>query len=177
VPASRYLFLLAGVLGVLALFQPLIKLGRGPISIELSAYDLSFGLKKTHGALDARIPTLAKQKIPPDLLETRDDIKLVADASRGAALAFVPAALILLIGIVAVRKQRTPKPLALAGGLLGLASVAAWYGVRFAVIYGIAEEPALERLHFTSIFAAQVLLVTGVLAVLGAVRAFVRNDT
>jgi hypothetical protein len=168
-PASRYLVLLAGILGVLALFQPLIKLGRGPISLDLSAYDLSFGLKKTHVALDARIPTIAKQHIPPDLLETRDDIKLVADASRAAALAFAPAALILLIGIFCVKKKRTPRALAIVAGVLGLLSAGAWYGVRFAVFYGIAEEPALGRLHFKAVFAAQVLLVTGVLAVLGAV--------
>jgi hypothetical protein len=168
-PASRYLFLLAGILGVLALFQPLIKLGRGPLSVDLSGYDLTFGLKKTHIALDARIPTIAKQHIPADVLETRDDIKLVADASKGAALAFVPAAVILLIGIFSVKKKRTPKSLAVVAGVMALLSAGAWYGIRFAVIYGIEEEPALGRLHFQAVFAAQVLLVVGVLALLGSI--------
>lgn len=175
-PASRYLFLLAGILGVLALFQPLIKLGRGPLSVDLSGYDLTFGLKKTHIALDARIPSLAKKYIPADVLETRDDIKLVADASKGAALAFAPAAIILLIGIFSVKKKRTPRALAVVAGVMGLVSAAAWYGIRYAVIYGIEEEPALARLDFHAVFAAQVLLVTGVLAILGAIKAFTKSD-
>lgn len=175
-PASRYLILLAGILGMLAVFQPMIGLGRGPVHIQLSAYDLSFGLQKTHLALDVRIPAFAQKHIPPDVIETRDDMKLVADASRGAALAYIPAALLLLLGIVVVKLKRTPKAIALVSGVLGLISIAAWFGVRYAVMYGIEEEPALERLHFKAVFGAHVLLASGVLAVLGAVAAFRKED-
>lgn len=175
-PASRYLILLAGILGVLAVFQPMIGLGRGPVKVELSAYDLSFGLKKTHMALDVRLPAFAQKRVPPDVIETRDDMKLVADASRGAALAYIPAALLLLLGIIALKLKRTPKAIAVTSALLGLISVAAWFGVKYAVMYGIEEEPALARLHFKAVFGAHILLASGVLAVLGAITAFRKED-
>jgi hypothetical protein len=176
VPASRYLLLLAGILGVLALFQPMIGLGRGPVKIELSAYDLSFGLGKTHLALDVKIPAFAAKRIPPDVLSTREDIKLVADASKGAALAYLPAAIVLLLGAFSIWRKRTPKPVAVIAGVLGLISIAAWFGVRYAVMYGIEEEPALERLHFKAVFGAHVLLVAGISAVLASLAAFRKVD-
>ena len=175
-PASRYLLLLAGILGVFALFQPMIGLGRGPAKVELSAYDLSFGLGKTHMALDVRIPAFAAKRIPPDVLQTREDIKLVADASRGAGLAYLPAAIVLLLGAFSIWRKRTPKPVSVIAGVLGLISIAAWFGVRYAVMYGIEEEPALERLHFKAVFGAHVLLVAGIVAVLGALAAFRKVD-
>lgn len=175
-PASRYLFVLAGILGVLALFQPMIGIGRGPLHVELSAYDLSFGLEKTRFALNAKIPAFAAKKIPPDVLSTRDDMALVALASRGAAALYVPAALLLVLGAIAVKKKRTPKGIAIASGLLGLLCIGAWFGIREAVFYGIEEEPALERLHFGPAFGAHVLLVIGIVAVLGALGAFRKVD-
>lgn len=175
-PASRFLILLAGILGVLALFQPMIGLGKGPLRVELSAYELSFGLEKTHMVLDAKIPAIAKKRISPDVLQTRDDVKLVADASKGAALAYVPCMILLLLGAFAVWKKRTPRALAIVAGVLGLLSIGAWIGVRYAVMYGKAEEPALERLQFGAQFGAHVLLVAGILAILGAVGAFRTRD-
>jgi len=177
VPASRYLILLAGILGVLAVFQPMIGLGKGPLRMELSAYELSFGLEKTHMVLDAKLPGFATKRIPKDVLETRDDIKLVADASKGAALAYLPAGLMLLIGLFCVvKKKSTPKPLAIVTGVLGLISIAAWAGVRYAIIYGKAEEPALARLQFGAVFGAHVLLVAGICGVIAAAAAFRKVD-
>jgi hypothetical protein len=170
------LLLLAGNLGVLALFQPMIGLGRGPVKVELSAYELSFGLGKTHMALDVKIPAFAAKRIPPDVLQAREDVKLVADASRGAALAYAPAAIVLLLGAFCIWRKRTPRPVAVIAGVLGLVSIAVWFGVRYAVMYGIEEEPALERLHFKAVFGAHVLLVAGIVAVLGAIAAFRKVD-
>lgn len=170
------MLLLAGILGVLAMFQPMIGLGRGPVKVELSAYDLSFGLGKTHMALDAKIPAFASKHIPPDVLSTREDMKLVADASKGAALAYVPAAILLLLGAFCVWRKRTPKPVAVIAGVLGLLSIAAWFGVRYAVMYGIEEEPALERLSFKAVFGAHMLLIAGIVSILGAIAAFRKVD-
>lgn len=175
-PASRYLLLLAGILGVFAMFQPMIGLGRGPVKVELSAYDLSFGLGKTHLALDVKLPAFAAKRIPADVLQAREDVKLIADASRGVALAYAPAAILLLLGAFSIWRKRTPKAVAVIAGVLGLISIAAWFGVRYAVMYGIEEEPALERLHFRAVFGAHVLLVAGIVALLGTVSAFRKVD-
>jgi hypothetical protein len=170
------MFLIAGILGVLALFQPMIKIGRGPLTIEASAYDLTFGFRRTHVALDMRIPTIAAKHIPADVLQTRDDIKLVADASKHAALAYVPAALLLLLGILTVKLKKTPRVLAIVAGVMGLLSAAAYFGIRYGIAYGIEEEPALARLNFRAVFGAQVLLAVGILAVLGTLKSFSRSD-
>ena len=171
-PASRFLLLIAGILGVLAMFQPMIGLGRGPVRVELSAYDFSFGLEKTHFALDARLPAFAKKRIPADVLQAREDIKLIADATRGAVLGYVPALLLLALGALCVWRRRTPRPLAIVAGLLGALSIAAWASVRFAIIYGKEEEPALARLGFEALWGAHVLLITWALALIAAATAY-----
>lgn len=175
-PASRYLLLIAGILGVLALFQPMISIGRGPIKEELSAYNLSFGFKKSRALLDRKIPSIAAKHIPADILETKDDINLVAHATRGAALAYIPAALLLLLGAFCVWRKRTARGLGAVAILLGLVSIASWFGVRYGVAYGIEEEPALARLHFQLAFGAHVMLVTGVLAIIGGLKALLNRD-
>jgi hypothetical protein len=164
---SRYMILLAGVLGVLAIFQPMIAIGRGPIRVKASAYELSFGYKRLHKEIDRELPALVQKRIPRDVLETRDDIKLVADASRGAVLAFVPAALLLLLGGFAVWRKRTHVAVAVGAMVLALASLAAWLGVRYGVAYGIKEEPALGRLHLELQFSSHVLMIGAVLVFVG----------
>lgn len=165
-PASRYLLVIAGALGLLAMFQPMVALGRGPVKLTTSAYDLSFGFEKLHKTLDRKLPGFAERRIPADIRETRDDIKLVADASRGAALAYVPCALLLVLGLFCISRKRTPLGVAIAAFPLGLASIAAWFGVRYGVAYGIEEEPALKRVHLDLQYGAHVLLVAGVIAII-----------
>jgi hypothetical protein len=155
------MFLIAGIIGVLAIFQPIVALGRGPLKIDVSAYELSFGLTKTHKIIDQKLPRFAEKRISADILQTRDDIKLVADASRGAVLAYVPVILILLLGAFAVWRKRTHLAVALIAALFALASIAAWLGVRYGVAYGREEEPALARLHFELQWAGHILLVSG----------------
>lgn len=175
-PASRYLFLIAGILGLLAAFQPMISIGRGPVKVELSAYELSFGLGKTRTALDYKIPALAKRHISPDILQTRDDIKLVSDAMKGAVLAYIPVALLLLIGAFCMWRKKTARALGAFALVLGAVSIAAWFGIRYGVAYGIEEEPALARLRLQPVFGAHVLLVAGVLAILGGLKSLLRRD-
>jgi hypothetical protein len=154
----------------------MIGIGRGPVKVELSAYELSFGLGKTRTAIDIKIPDLAKRHIPPDILQTRDDIKLVSDATKGAALAYIPVALLLLIGAFCVWRKKTARPLGALAILLGAISIAAWFGVRYGVAYGIEEEPALARLHLEPVFGAHVLLVSGALAIIGGLKSLFRRD-
>jgi hypothetical protein len=170
-PESRYLLVIAGLLGVFAIFQPMLALGRGPVKVKVSAYELTFGLDRVHAAITRKLPGFAEKRIPADVRETRDDIKLVADASRGAVLAYVPAILVLLLGAFAVWRKRTPLGVAVAALPLGLTSIAAWFGVRYGVAYGIEEEPALARLHLELQFSAHVLLITGAITLVAAISA------
>ena len=176
-PAPRYLLLIAGIIGVFAMFRPLVGVGRGPLRIELSAYDLSFGLNRTHKLLDRKLPALVEKRLSADARQTRDDIKLVADTSRGAALAFIPAGLILLLGCFSTWRKRTGRIAGAIAILLGLASAAAWIAMRYGIAYGVQEEPALERLHLELKFAAHALLIAGVIAIGAGIYAIVRPDT
>lgn len=176
VPPARYLFLIAGILGVLAMFRPMIGIGRGPVRVELSAYELSFGLEKSHKALTMRLPLVVELKMPADVRETRDDLRLVAAASRTAALAYIPAGLILLIGAFGVWRKRSGRVEAAFAILFALISIGAWFGVRYGVAYGIEEEPALARLHFEPVFGAHVLLITGALAIVGGLLVLLGRD-
>jgi hypothetical protein len=169
-PESRYMLLIAGIIGTLAMFQPMMSLGRGPLKIKTSAYELSFGLDRIHKVVDRKLPGFAEQRVPADIRETRDDIKLVVHASRAAALAYVPAILILLLGGFAVWRKRTHLAVALGVLPLALASIGAWFGARYGVTYGREEEPALARLHFQLEWAAHVLLVVGVVVIVAVVQ-------
>ncbi|HEX5058705.1 MAG TPA: hypothetical protein VFV99_05055 [Kofleriaceae bacterium] len=169
-PESRYLILLAGIVGVLAMFQPMIVIGRGPLKVKTSAYELSFGLDRVHKAINKKLPGFVEKRIPPDVLQTRDDIKLVADASRGAALAYLPSLIILLLGAFSVWRKRTDLAVAIAAIPLALVSIAAWFGVRYGVAYGREEEPALARLHLELQWASHVMLVVGIVVLVAVGR-------
>ena len=175
-PAPRYLLLIAGIIGVFAMFRPLVGVGRAPLRIQLSAYELSFGMDRTHRLLDTKLPRIAEKRLRADWIETRDDIKLVADASKHAALAFIPAGLILLLGAFTTWRKRTGRIEGAIAILLGLASIAAWIGLRYGVWYGAQEEPVLARSHLELKWAAHVLLVAGVLAIFAGVQALRRVD-
>lgn len=168
---ARYIVLIAGILGVLGMFQPLMKVGRYKLRTELSAYELSFGLTRTHKALDTKLPLLVEMKIPQDIRDARDDIKIIMDASKNAALAYIPAALLLLIGAYATWKKRLNRPLAALCVLFGLASAAAYVGLKYGIAYGEQEEPILKRVSIELLIGAKILLAGGVAAIVAGLAA------
>lgn len=164
--SARYIVFVAGLLGVLAMFQPLMKIGRYKLRTEVSAYDLSFGLEKTHKALNAKLPFLIDRRIPPDVKQAREDIKVVMDASKFAALAFIPAGVLLLIGSIAMLRKRLNKPLAALCVLFGLASAAAYVGLKYGIAYGEQEEPIIKRVSIELLIGAKVLVAGGIASVI-----------
>lgn len=173
---ARYIVLIAGILGVLAMFQPLMKIGRYKLRADVSAYDLSFGLKRTHKALDTKLPFVVEMKIPPDIREARDDIKTIMDASKNAALAYIPAAVLLLIGAYATWKKRLNRPLAALALLFGIASAAAYVGLKYGIYYGEQEEPILKRVSIELLIGAKVLLAGGLAAAIAGLAALVHPN-
>lgn len=174
--SARYIVLIAGIVGVLGMFQPLMKLGHWKLRTELSAYELSFGLSKTHKALDTKLPFVVEMKIPPDIREARDDIKIIMDASKNAALAYIPAAVLLLIGAYATWKKRLNRPLAALCVLFGFASAAAYVGLKYGIAYGEQEEPILKRVSIELLIGAKVLIAGGVAAIVAGLAALVRGN-
>lgn len=173
---NRYIVLIAGIVGVLGMFQPLMSLGRSKLRIEVSAYELSFGLSRTHKVFDTRLPLIAELKLPPDIRSTRDDIKTVLDAAKGAALAYIPAALLVLIGAFAVWRKRLGRVLGGAALLFALASIAAYFGTRYGIDYGKDEEPLLKRVGLELALGAHVLLGVGIAGAIGGLSSLLKPD-
>ncbi len=173
---NRYIVLIAGIVGVLGMFQPLMSIGRGKLSIEISAYELSFGLSRTHEVFDTRLPLVAEMRLPADVRSTRDDIKMVIDAAKGAALAYIPAALLALIGVIAVARKKLGRVLGGAALLFALASVAAYLGLRYGIDYGKDEEPLLQRVQLQLQLGAHVLLAVGIGAGIAGLSSLLKPD-
>jgi hypothetical protein len=173
---ARYIVLVAGLIGVLGMFQPLFSIGRFNVRAELSAYELTFKSSDVHRLLDAKLPKFVERKISADILSTRDDIKMIVDASKHAALAFIPSALLFVIGAIALKRKRLGRPLAALAVLFGIASVAAYIGLKYGIAYGEAEEPIVKRLNLELQIGAKVLLAGGLGAAIFAAFALIFGE-
>ncbi|MEO8705227.1 MAG: hypothetical protein ABI867_34595 [Kofleriaceae bacterium] len=171
----KYLMIIAGLIGLAGFFLPLVEVRHGPIVMGFSAKELSFGMSRTHALLDQEIPKFAERRLPADLRSGREDARLVADASRGAALAFVPAVLMALLGAIGYAKKRFGRFLGLCAFVCGLASIGAWIGLRFAIRYAL-EEIALKRTTVDLQLGAHALLAIGGLGLLAGIGALVQPD-
>jgi len=174
---AKHILFVAGVLGMIAMFMPLFSLGKNLSHVEVSARDLSFGLKRTHALLDSEIPARLQKSAPAalrkqiaEVASARDDIRQVLDALRGSALAFIPSALILLIGVLGFwRGGDLARWLAAVAVLCGLASIAAYFGLVYGIDYGKNEEPLLERVHLTVELGAYMLIAVGLGGIAGGI--------
>jgi hypothetical protein len=171
----KYMMIVAGLIGFAGMFLPLVEVRHGPIVLGFSAKDLSFGMDRTHSLLDKEIPKFAERRLPADLRGAREDARLVAEASRGAALAFVPAALMTLLGAIGYARRRFGRILGACAFLLGLSSIGAWIGLRFAIRYAL-EEIALERTTVGLQLGAHTLLAIGGLGLLAGIGALAQPE-
>jgi len=171
----KHLLLAAGLAGVIGMFLPLIEIKHGPIVMGLTAGQLSFGMDKTHSLLERQLPSFAEKRLPGGVRSARDDARLVAEASRGAALAFVPAAVMAVLGMIGLLRQRFGRVLGGAALLLGISSLAGWLGLRYVIGYAL-EEVALKRTTVALQLGAHMLLVIAALGVLGGIGALFRPE-
>lgn len=167
------LLIAAGLAGFIGLFLPMVEVTRGPFRVSLSAKQLSFGLDTAHRWLDtveeardtANRFKIAK-RATERLLAGEEDVRLVADASRGAALAYAPAALLFIVGAVGALRKRVGRIAGALAVLLGLGSIGSWIGLRFVLRYAL-DDMALEHTSVAMQIGAHLLLAVGALGVLG----------
>ena len=171
----KYLMIVAGLLGVAGVFLPLVEVRHGPIVLGFSAKQLSFGMDDARALLDTKIPRFAEKRLPADVRSAREDIRMIADASRGSALAFAPALAMAILGIVGYLLRRFGRVLGGCALLLGLSSIGAWVGLRYAIKYAL-EEIALKRTTVDLQAGAHVLLAIGALGILAGIGALARPD-
>jgi hypothetical protein len=167
VKAAKHILFAAGLIGLIGMFVPLVSLGKNLTHVEVSAKELSFGLKRIHKLLDKEIPFVVARHIPKDVLEGRDDVRTVLKALRGAAAAYIPALAILLLGVSGMWRGRFSRRLAAIAVLCGIASIAAYFAVIYGIDYGENEEPLLKRVALTVEVGAYLLIVAGVGGIAG----------
>jgi len=173
--AWRYIVLSVGVLGVLGAFAPMLELKQGRVAIEFSARQLSFGLDREHALIRKDLPRLAEKYLPADLRSTRSDVRLVAEAARWSALAYIPAALLLLLGAAGMLLHRFGRVLGALAILFGLASFGTWLGLHHGIPLAL-KEADLKHVQLTLMFGAHLLLLAGAGALLAGIGALLRPD-
>ena len=165
--AAKHILFVAGLLGLIGMFVPLVSLGRGVTHVEVSAKELSFGLSRTHQLIDKELPPLVAKRMPKDVISGREDVRTVLKALRGAAATYIPSLLILLLGVSGMWRGQFSRRLAIAALACGVASIATYFGLRYGIDYGEAEEPLLKRVDLVIEVGAYLLIVAGVGGIVG----------
>jgi hypothetical protein len=172
---AKHVLILLGLVGVLGVVMPLAELRKGPAAVTLSAKELSFGLEKTHGVLDKKLPGFLEKKIPIDVRDIRDDVKMVADYLKWAVFLFAPAVLLVLIGIVAVMRKQLGRPLASAALLVGVIALGAWIALHKVIAYALVEAD-VKGMTIELMSGAHMLVITAATGIGVGIAALVRPD-
>jgi len=172
--AKHVLFLL-GLVGILGVVMPLAELRKGPVGVMLTAKELSFGLEKTHGILDKKLPTFAEKHLPEVIRDTRDDVRLVAGYLKWAVLVYTPAVLLSLIGLAALSRKRLGRGLAGAAVVVGVIALGAWIGLHYAIDYALVEAD-IKGASIELMLGAHMLLLTAATGIVVGIAALVRPE-
>jgi hypothetical protein len=106
---------------------------------------------------------------------THQDARLVADASRWAALAYAPPAFMLLLAVLGLLLRRFGRVLGTLALLSSLTSIAAWLGLRIGIRLAL-QESGLEHTQVSLAFGAHLLLLAGIAGALASIGALLRPD-
>ena len=173
--AAKHILFVAGLIGLIGMFVLLVSLGKGLTHVEVTAKELSFGLSRTHALLDKEIPPLVAKRMPKDVITGRDDVRTVIKALRGAA-----AAPSWCSSSCSSAYRGCGADSSAAGSRSshshGVASIAAYLGLRYGIDYGENEEPLLKRVELTVEVGAYLLIVAGLGGILGGALAAWRPE-
>ena len=163
--ATKVFLLAIALIGMSAVWQPMITVHTHGIPFKVTARELSFGFERTHKVLDFKIPGFVEKRIPQDYVDARDDARLVGRAVKWAFALYIPIGLLLLLGIGAQFGGRLTRSAAIMTIFLGAVMTASWFVLRYAIDYGLSEL-ALKRTTVTLAPGGHILLICGLAAVL-----------
>jgi hypothetical protein len=174
--AWKHIVFVAGLVGVIGMFTPLLEIRHGIVGVELSAKELTFGFQGTHALLNRELPKVIEKRLPASIRTGRDDARLIAQASKHAALMYIPAALLLLLGLFGLATRRPfSRPFAAMALLFGLASIATYIGLRIGLRLGL-EEAMFKRTTVELLNGAALLLVAGLGGTFAGIGALVKPE-
>jgi hypothetical protein len=173
--AWKHIILLIGILGVTGAFAPMLVFKLGKTPIQFSARRLSFDFDRTYTAIERDLPRVPEKYLPRSVRSTREDVRLAAKVARWAAAAYVPAALLALLGLAGIFLGRFGRVLGALAVLFGLASIGAWIGLRVGIPLAL-EEAGLKRTSIELLFGAHLVLLAGVIGALIGIGALLWPD-
>jgi hypothetical protein len=174
--AWKHIVFVAGVVGFIGLFTPLLEIRHGIVGVELSAKQLTFGFEDAHALLQRELPMAIEKRLPASMRSGRDDVRLIAEASKHAALLYVPAVLLMLLGAIGLATRKPFNRVFAAVALLfGLASIAAFVGLRVGLHAGL-EEAMFKRTTVELLNGAFLLLIAGIGGTFAGIGALVKPE-
>jgi hypothetical protein len=164
--------------GIAGLFLPFVEvkapIASREITLGFTAFDLTFGMERSHKLIDTKLPALAKKRFKR-FSSSQEDLQLVLEASRFAAFAFLPAVLLGVMGLIGLLRKRVGRLIGALAVPLGLVSIGTWIGLRYGMEYA-AKEADLGKVTVSQGVGAHMLLVVGGLAVIAGLGALFQPD-
>jgi hypothetical protein len=164
---AKFIVLGGGVLGLLGFFLPLITASYGGVNAQMSTFQLVSGIDKLEEIVDVKL-----DEVPPEakagLAEFNENLK----KARGIFYAlFAPAALLLLMGLLAVAKARMGRGLGVFAFLVGGAGVGVW-----ALLQTVIGEAAKSGGEAAGGIGMHLILVSGVLGIIAGLIALISPE-
>jgi hypothetical protein len=127
--ATKLIVLLGGVLGVLAFFLPMAKVSHQGAEVSISAAQLFTGVDELQEKVEAT--THVDGLTAEQLGKNKTDVAEVLQEIKGIVLVcFLPALLLVLIGMVALVRRRFGRLGGALALLLGVVELLVFYGLR-----------------------------------------------
>jgi|SoiMethySBSTD1v2_1073268.scaffolds.fasta_scaffold210293_3 hypothetical protein len=172
VKAAKFMVLVAGLMGLVAFFLPLFSVDVSGKSFSVSAFQAVRGVE----AVKAHLESEAGQKVreDPQAQKSIDDLdEILTKVKSYLFIMYAPAALLVLLGIFGVVKQRFGRGFGVLALLMGLITFGFW-----ALLFFAAGEAKKEQADaaFGLGLGVHLLLGTGILGFLGGVTNTVKPD-
>ncbi|HEU5058931.1 MAG TPA: hypothetical protein VFU21_20500 [Kofleriaceae bacterium] len=172
VKAAKFMVLVAGLMGLVAFFLPLFSVDVAGKSFTVSAFQAVRGVE----AVKANLEKQAGEKMQNDpqaqkAVADLDDV--LTKVKSYLFIMYAPAALLLLLGVIGVVKQKFGRGFGVLSLLLGLVTFGFWALLFFAA--GEAKKEQAEA-TFGLGLGVHLLLGTGILGFLGGVTNTVKPD-
>jgi len=172
VKAAKFMVLVAGLMGLVAFFLPLFSVDVSGKSFSVSAFQAVRGVEAVKAHLESEAGAQIRQD--PQAQKSIDDLdEILTKVKSYLFIMYAPAALLVLLGIIGVVKQKFGRGFGILALLLGLVTFGFWALLFFAA--GEAKKEQAEA-AFGLGLGVHLLLGTGILGFLGGVTNTVKPD-
>ena len=172
VKAAKFMVLVAGLMGLVAFFLPLFSVDVGGKSFTVSAFQAVRGVEAVKTNLEKQAGE--KMQSDPQAQKSIEDLdEVLTKVKSYLFIMYAPAALLMLLGIFGVVKQKFGRGFGVLALLLGLVTFGFWALLFFAAGEAKKEE---AQAAFGLGLGVHLLLGTGILGFLGGITNTIKPD-